>query len=224
MDNSDLNLGRSLTESIVRDNVVSVASDFAELAMDASIDDGLIKDIPVFGWFVKAHDAVITVRERIFMKKIAEFLQGVRGITSNADVQSFRLKIQNDQKFSRDVGDKLILLLDRHEEYKKATMLGRVFGRYIMGELSQDEFNRIARAIDLCAAHELENIREHYVRIEKYERNLQTADQETGHFDGYLPQAVTHQLFSAGLIDQDGWVETTYKRNEVGRKLIKCMS
>ena len=223
MDNNSRNLGQSLSESVADSGVTDVASDIAEMALDSSLDDGLLKDIPVFGWFVKTHGAVLTVRERILIKKIAGFLQGARSTTSNTDIQSFRLKVQNDSDYSREVGEKIVLLLDRHEDYEKSGILGRVFARHLMGLLTEDEFRRIARAIDICSSGDLVKIGQHYDQIEKYQKASKAPEESAGLFQNYLPLSVSHQLFTAGLVDEDGYVETTYKENAIGRILIDCL-
>ena len=65
------NLGDSLIKSVTQAGAGEIARDISEIALDSVLDGGLLKDVPVFGWFAKFYAASITMRDHLFLKKVA---------------------------------------------------------------------------------------------------------------------------------------------------------
>ena len=80
----------------------------------------------MFGWIFKTYKAGVTISELILSKKIALFLQEISTI-SYEDIEKFRQQIDNDGNFNRKVGENLLLLLDRQDQFEKSSMLGKLF-------------------------------------------------------------------------------------------------
>ncbi|WP_143860926.1 hypothetical protein [Nitrosovibrio sp. Nv4] len=70
-------------KSILSPNVLDIASDITELVLDSSLDEGVLKEIPVVGWGIKLWGAASTVKERIFLNKVAKFLQASAAISES---------------------------------------------------------------------------------------------------------------------------------------------
>jgi hypothetical protein len=54
----------------------------------------------------------------------------------------------SDPSYCRNVGETLVLLLDRQEDFEKAFMLGKAFVGYVKGLIQYETFLRLAAAID----------------------------------------------------------------------------
>lgn len=105
-----MNMGTSLMKSIFSAGAADIAGDVSELALDAVLDEGVLRDVPVFGWFIKGYHVFTTIKDRIFLKKLALFLEG----TSAEGHCSKDLQDElSDASFCQKVGESLILLLDR---------------------------------------------------------------------------------------------------------------
>jgi hypothetical protein len=74
MMSSDTDLPGELIGAIVDSSAIDAASSLAEVGIDALLDDGLLRDIPVVGTLVSLARAGIALRDRFFAKKIARFL------------------------------------------------------------------------------------------------------------------------------------------------------
>lgn len=133
------NMGVSLIESVCTAGVADVAVGVADLALDAVLDEGVLKDIPGFGWLVKGYGVVNTVRDRLFLKKVAMFLYGVGQIGEN-ERREFRDRLGADEGYCRKVGENLVLLLDRQDNFDKAYILGKVFYGYIRTRIDYATF------------------------------------------------------------------------------------
>jgi hypothetical protein len=66
--------GRALVRSVWSGGISDIAFDAGEILLDSALDEGLLRDIPVFSWIAKTYGLVNTVRERIFLQKIFRFL------------------------------------------------------------------------------------------------------------------------------------------------------
>ncbi|MGB5098035.1 MAG: hypothetical protein WBN82_09030 [Porticoccaceae bacterium] len=217
MADSEGSIGVSLVKSALSGGAAEIAGDVAELALDAALDQGVLKDVPVFGWLFKAYGITATIKERIFLNKVAKFLHATAAV-SDLDRETFREKLSADLEFCRKVGENLVLLLDRHDNIDKAHILGRVFSGYLRGEIDYDSFLKIASAVDRATISDLKRLEEHY-------RKMQSYDPKAGEpFASFLDDETSQSLYTAGLVRSEGYIEDTYHPNETGSQLIRLMN
>jgi len=209
-------IGTSLVKSVWAAGVAEVATDVAEIALDAVLDEGVLKEIPVFGWFVKGYGVVSTVRDRVFLKKLATFFSGL-GRVNEDEKNEFRENIETDDAFCRKVGENIVLLLDRQDSFDKAYILGKVFSGYLRGRIDYQTFLQLAAAIDRAFIGDLVNLETHYAKIESYDAKLGKP------FAEFLDDATSQALYSAGLVRSEGYTEDTYHANELGSCLIRLL-
>jgi hypothetical protein len=132
------NVGTSLVKSIFSSGVVDIIADIAELPLDSVLDEG-VKDVPVLGLLVKGYGVATTVRDLIFLKKVENFLHGTGSFTEDEKTE-FREMLDSDADFCRKVGENLVLLLDRQDNFDKAHILGKVFAGVLRGAIQYDTF------------------------------------------------------------------------------------
>lgn len=123
-------LGESLIESVGSCGLTEIAEEVADVALDSALDDGLLKDVPVFGWLAKGYSTYRSITDRMLLKKLALFLSGVSE-ASESDRGKFRSDLNNDPKFRKRVGENLLLLIDRHERLEKSYLLGKLMAKVI---------------------------------------------------------------------------------------------
>lgn len=165
------NLGESLIESVLENAAIDIAADVAELSLDAALNEGLLKDIPVFGWIMRGYRAVIDVRDRILLKKIALFLNSLNQIDENQRLAFINRILRNDAE-KRKFGEQIILLLDRQESFDKSTFLGTIFAAYLRSEIERWEFDAIAAGIDTASIIDLNDLLSGYHKYIGNEREF----------------------------------------------------
>jgi hypothetical protein len=89
--------------------------------------DGLARDVPLVNTLVTAIRISAAVRDRIFMKKLLDFL-GPLANTPVAERLAMVKKLEADPAFGRRVGEHLMELIDRIESHRKPRMLARIPG------------------------------------------------------------------------------------------------
>ena len=128
--------------------------DLGEVALDSALDDGVLKDLPLVGWAFGGARVVRQVRDRLFLKKLASFFSGL-ATTPLRTRQSFVNEISDDPAFRQRVGDGLVLLIERHEHFKKSSALGVAFAAYVEGAINYASFQEVATLIDRSSPADL---------------------------------------------------------------------
>jgi len=211
------NLGDSLLESVAKAGAADIAGDVSEMALDAVLKEGLLKGIPVFDWLANLYTVTKTVRDQLFLKKVASFLYGTKFAKQEAK-DKFRERMAADQKYRREVGENLILLLERHDHFDKSTLLGKVFAEYINGEVVYETFLRIATSIDRVSITDLRHLPSHKERLDLYEGKIGVSVKSV------LKDDTCQSLYTSGLVRSDGVYEVTYHPNDVMAVLVKLMT
>lgn len=143
-----------LVQSIYSPHLNEMGGDIAEVAFDALLDEGILKDIPVIGTIVKLFKGAMDIRDRIFVTKVAKFLFQLSQCPEK-DRQSFEEKTHTDASLKRKVGVTLVLLLDRLDDIEKPDLVAKCFGAYLSGNISFELFRRLAAAIDIAFIDDL---------------------------------------------------------------------
>ncbi len=210
------NLGTSLVQSFLRAGVSDIAAEAAEIALDSVLNEGLLEEVPVFGWIKKSYNVVGAVRDRLFLKKVANFLLGTQSI-SNDEREIFLGKLNNDAAFSKNVGESLVLLIDRQDNFEKSLILGKLFSRYVRGYIEYEMFLKLAKAVEIAFVDDLRNLEKYYASIDAYDSKQERP------FSDWLDDEVSQSLYTSGLIRSEGFTENTFHSNSVGEELLRCL-
>lgn len=183
-----------------KNTLLDVASDFGELALDQVLDDGVLKEVPVVGVFVKLARAYQGINENLFIRKIALFCARLTDVSDEE-----RAKFSDDLKATEDpkrVGELLILHLNSLNDVPKAILLGVAFRAVIGGKMDFETFQRIALAVDRCILGDLESLR------------------AVGSEQIYLSAVAERSLASVGLLESRGGI--THRPD--GTSEVHCLS
>ncbi len=146
-----------IVDSIYSPELNEIGYDIAEIAFDSLLDDGILKDLPIIGTIVKVFKGAMDIRDRIFIVKVARFLFHLTG-TPFEHRQSFKQKINEEPKLKRRLGESLVLLLDRLDDLEKTDFMAKCFAAYLAGNISFDQFRRLAVALDMAFVDDLKTI------------------------------------------------------------------
>lgn len=138
----------------IKDSIVEITSDVAEVVLDSVTDEGLLSELPVVGWVVKAARSSNTISDKIFLKKLEAFLNNFHGMTE-AEKQKMRSRLENDEERER-IGQQLVFVLERADELAKAELLAKCFRVYLEEKLAREDLMRFWHAIDRSFLNDLE--------------------------------------------------------------------
>lgn len=147
-------LETSITSTMADAGALDVAADAAEQALDAFLEEGPLKEISVFKYFLAAWRAPAQVRDLLFAKKIAKFYKPLQDIRE-AERREFVDRIEKEPDFQRRVGQHLLLIVDRLDNMAKPELLAGAFRAYVEEEISWEQFLDLSVVIDRCLVSDL---------------------------------------------------------------------
>ena len=122
------------------------------------LEEGSLKEIPVFRYFLAAWRVPAQVRDLPFVKKIAKFLKPLRDIPET-ERQEFVDRIEQEPKFQSQVGQHLLLVIDRLDNMAKPELLAGAFRAYVDGTIPWQEFQDLSVVIDRCVVRDLAHVK-----------------------------------------------------------------
>lgn len=141
-----------LIDTIATDQISELTTDAGEIVLDNLLDDGLIKDIPLIGSAVKIYRAGKSVSEYFFLKKLLRFLYQINS-TSLDERQKFVSKISESKSQKKEIGQKLIFLIDRIDNETKVDLLSECFKQFMSRKINRNTFFDLSYAIEKLKSH-----------------------------------------------------------------------
>ena len=135
---------------------LSVLGDLGEVAIDAVMDDGILRDVPILSTVVGLGKCFRNVSDVLFAKKLIVFLYGLK----DADVQQREEAIskwESDAKYRIRVGEILLNMINRCDDTQKAQWLSKLFYEMVLKRGWGDMFMRAEKVLsslsvmDMCA-------------------------------------------------------------------------
>ena len=122
-------------------------NDLTEYWIDSLIDNDTIKVIPIIGAIVAIYRTGVAVKDRILLKKIAKFFH-LLNIMWEKEKIDFVQKMNNNSKFNKKVVEKLILTIDKSDDFEKMSLIAALFKNYIQWNITQDDLFRLTRIVN----------------------------------------------------------------------------
>jgi hypothetical protein len=136
----------SLEDTLKDSDLHNIGVGLSEVAID-NLMDGVAKDIPIISTILSVGKVALGVRDRLFLKKIIHFISEVKDIPAE-DRKEIIDKINNSSDYRVKVGEKLLYIIDRCDDYEKAKLIARMFSAFVSGEINYNEFLRSSSIID----------------------------------------------------------------------------
>lgn len=137
----------SLIDSIANAEMKGLVGDATELALDAVLDDGLLRDIPVVGTVSRIYRTAVSIRDRLFLKKVLSFLSEFSGV-EESERQRFAEQLETDEGSRARAGAALALLLDRLDDLDKPRIIGRLYRARLNNGLSFAKLRRFCMIVE----------------------------------------------------------------------------
>ena len=153
-------LYESMSQSILNP-AIDVGVDYAEIAIDQIINDGLLRDLPIVKSFVQAGKTVIAIRDLFCLKKTIRFIIEMNNGSLNPDkLEEHRLFLEtHPDKLKREM-ESVLIYLDRENEAVKASILARFYKLYIDESIRFDweDFKIFSEILESFSIYDLETL------------------------------------------------------------------
>lgn len=216
----------SFKESIINESS-NLLKDYGEITIDSLIKDETIKEIPIIGTLLSFYKIGISIREKFTIKKIYKFLFQVKNIPKE-DKINFLQKCDDDKNFNANIAEKLLIILDRIDDFDKAAIIGNLFKKLIEEKMSLNDFLYLTNAIDKIHILDLKS----FCYTDNFERGQELREywisQEREGLDALLASlGLMHQKIEEdkSIKNYMGEAELnfkiTYQKSNLGRLLIE---
>lgn len=209
-----LSFGNSLTEE-----VSGIAGEYVELGLDALIEDGLFKDIPIVSTAVAVYRIGKSIKERHHIAKLISFIDEVnKGIADGVKREEYREKFTSNEKFRNQELEYILILTDRYISFDKPRMLAKLYVAYLDGKIKWEEFTQYAEVLDRLLPGDIYPGKDGY----KYARNKSDSQQRLAAL-GLLQGTVPNPKVDNGALSFSSSV-LNYELTKFGRVLIDILN
>lgn len=130
-------------------DVVECVSEFAEIGLDAIMEEGVLKEIPFVSTAISVYKIGKSIKERHNIQKLASFLDEInRGIVTEEKREEYQQKFRRNEKFRNQEMEYIIVLIDRYISLDKPRMLAKLYLAYLDGVIIWEELLMYAEVID----------------------------------------------------------------------------
>lgn len=189
------NPNNKLEFSLKNSELSSLAKDYAELAIDGVMDDGLLKDIPLVGTIIGVMKFGNSVNKHLLAKKIYNFLFQLHTIPLEKRIKKID-QINESKEYQSSVGEMILEILEKIESDGKPEVIGKLFKSYIEENIDFHTFLRLSHIVKNIFYYDL-------LLLLNYDEH------------DYLYDGNTDQLESSGLTSYNinAWEKPSPKEN-----------
>ena len=138
---------------------VACISDLAEVGLDAIMEDGMLKDIPILSSAVSLYKIGNNLKERHHLKKLIVFLDTInQGIVTEKKRTEYQHKFQNNENFRDKEIEYLLILIDRYISNDKPQLLAKFYLAYLDELINWFEFTVFAETIERFLPDDIERL------------------------------------------------------------------
>lgn len=137
-------LGNSLTEE-----AATVSSELLEVGLDAILEDGLLKDIPLLSTAVSIYKIGNSIKERHNIKKLNSFLNELNnGIVDDCQREEYKRDFVENKKIRNKELEYILVLIDRYLSEDRSRLLAKLYLAYLENRIVWYEFVMYAEILD----------------------------------------------------------------------------
>jgi len=211
MSKKETSRGQQVVDVVKSDSVVSLGKEYLEIGVDAALDSGVLKDIPLVSTVVGLCNSFGTVKDNIFATKLIKFLNQLSEVPLHERMIMVD-KLNEDDKFAGKTGTALIEILDRMESEAKPELAAKCFAAYANENITYNQLRHMLHAIERVPAFEINGLAEFSVTtigtFEQFEQSTLLAyvnaglGMNNGGLDGgaILPTDLCRLFVSSGVI------------------------
>ena len=144
----------ALESSIVGPLAKDSLMDVAEYSIDEVFNNEIIKQIPIVKTVIGVIQTGINIHDRLFLKKIVAFLVGINHIPEKQRKKVVD-KINSSKKYQMRVGEKLLYIIDKCDDYTNAENIAKLFSAMVKGDISYEQYLEAPRVLARISTNDL---------------------------------------------------------------------
>ncbi len=149
-------VGQQLIEVIKEKELQKISTDVIDSIIDSKLPEGILKDVPFLSTIFGTYNAVTSIQDKLFLKKMLTFLHELKSVPQDRRIEQI-IKIEDDTKYKTKVGEKLLYIISKCDDLDKSSMVGSLFKCYLESKISYDEFLACVSCVDRTPLPDLIN-------------------------------------------------------------------
>jgi hypothetical protein len=137
-------IGNSISETITTSDLKDLSIDIAEVFTDDLLKDGILKELPIIKTIYSIYKTGLSIKDKLFVNKLLYFLNEIKEIEIEKRIQIVN-EIDNSEIYKTKVGEKLLFIIDRVDDYEKSQIVGRLFKALLTEIIDYDLFIRCSK-------------------------------------------------------------------------------
>ena len=121
--------------------------DYLELGIDAVMQEGPLREVPVVKTLVALCKTGVALHERNMLRQLLAFIQELNsGMVSSATLNAHREELENDSKQAEKELGRIAIILNGQIDVFQSKVFGALYGSFLNGEILWDKFCELAEA------------------------------------------------------------------------------
>jgi len=137
-------INKTLINSITSPELKDLKSDFSEIAIDQLSE---VKGLPFVSVIIKIIKFGFSIKDLLFLRKLGKFLWTLKDVPYSDRIKLIE-KLNRDSKYESDVGSKIMLLLERVDDFEKPKIMANAYKAYLYDEITYAQLQRINFSVD----------------------------------------------------------------------------
>jgi hypothetical protein len=141
-------LAQALSNS-VRKEIADITGNLLEVGMDAIIDEGILKEIPVISLVVSCYNIGSSIRDRHNLLKLLAFVNQINQSLAKPEmIKKYQVAFETDEKKRNQELSYLLVIIDRYVGADRARILAKLYLAYLRNEICWEDLTSYAEAIE----------------------------------------------------------------------------
>lgn len=154
--NPESELGVSVLRSACNAEAKDLAVEWGEFGLDALLGEDVLKHAPMLGTIVKICGISKTIRDRLFARKVWEFLRASPKFTEKEREDFVREELDDPQR-ARRLSEAIVLILERLDDLQKTEMLAKIFAAFVRRKIDYGSFRRLTTGLERAFVDDLKS-------------------------------------------------------------------
>jgi hypothetical protein len=142
------NTSSEVAKALVSNNFDN-ALDYAEIGLDAFVNDDILKEIPIVKTVVGVVKSGLKVKEIFFTKKILTFLKEFHsGKLPKVKFKKFQEEFNNEKKYREKVLQEIMVFNDTFVQIEKSQVFANLFSAHLNESYGWDDFVNLSYCLN----------------------------------------------------------------------------
>jgi hypothetical protein len=141
-------VGAAIVKGVCNPEAKDLAIDLGDFELGALLNEGVLQEIPGIKIVIAVRKTWTAIHDQLFLRKVAGFLAACPRFTA-AEKETFVREHLSDAKKAKNLGEAIVLILDKLDDLEKPEILAKFFAAFVRGEINLETFRRLAAATDI---------------------------------------------------------------------------